>query len=182
MAKQATKRRKVKQAHKRTPRTKKPKHMSLDEWQVALRREYGREQNFTYKNLGDEPVFSEFSVTNPESGGAYRVAIRGQELGANYCSCPDFAVNTLGTCKHIEWLLAKLARKRGGKRAFRVGYHPPYSEVYLQYGVQRRVRFRPGTDCPDTLQKEAVRYFDEDGYLREEAAATYERFARRTAK
>jgi hypothetical protein len=33
--------------------------MSLEEWQVALRREFGREQDFILKNAGDEPVFSE---------------------------------------------------------------------------------------------------------------------------
>jgi predicted nucleic acid-binding Zn finger protein len=34
--------------------------------------------------------------------------MRGPSLFENYCSCPDFAVNTLGTCKHIEALLAEL--------------------------------------------------------------------------
>ncbi len=37
--------------------------------------------------------------------------------GDNYCSCPDFATNTLGTCKHIEFTLASLERKRGGVSA-----------------------------------------------------------------
>lgn len=31
----------------------------------------------TLENLGGEPVFSDYSVTNPASGGRYRVAIRG---------------------------------------------------------------------------------------------------------
>lgn len=128
----------------RTPRTKKPENMSLEEWQIALRREYGREQSFTVKNLSSEPVFSEFAVTNPKSGRTYRVAIRGKELGVNFCSCPDFAVNTLGTCKHIEWLLNKLERKRGGKAALNTGFYAPYSEVYLWYGLQRKVCFLAG--------------------------------------
>jgi len=181
MATSSKKRRKVTVAPKKTPRTRKPKDLSLDEWQIALRREYGREQSFTFENLGIEPVFSEFAVTNPESGRTYRVAVRGQELGVNFCSCPDFAVNALGTCKHIEWLLAKLERKRGGKRAFTQGFRPSYSEVYLQYGIQRRVRFRAGTDCPSALKKEAARYFDAEGLLREEAVAVLERFVRQAA-
>ena len=100
-------------AAKRTSLMRKPEDMTLEEWQVALRREYGREQDFVFGNLGAEPIFSEFAVTNPKSGRTYRVAVRGRESGANYCSCPDFAVNALGTCKHIEWLLAKLERKLG---------------------------------------------------------------------
>lgn len=171
-------RKKAEQKPKKTPRTRKPDGMSLDEWQIALRREYGRQQNFKFKNLGTDPFFSDFAVTNPESGRTYRVAVRGQELGVNFCSCPDFAVNTLGTCKHIEWLLAKLARKRGGKKAFREGFHPPYSEIYLQYGIQRRVRFRAGTGCPETLKREVRRYFDGEGFLRENAIGEFEQFIR----
>ena len=156
--------------------------MSLEEWQIALRREYGRAQDFKHKNVGEETVFSDFLVTNPESGRTYRVAVRGQELGANYCSCPDFTGNTLGTCKHIEWLLAKLKLKRGGKKAFADGFHPAYSSVYVQYGLQRRVRFRAGTDCPDTLRLAAKRFFGEDGYLREDAADFFDRFVRQAGK
>ncbi len=176
------KRRKVKVTRPRTPRTRKPKDMSLEEWQIALRREYGREQDFRFEKVGDEPFFSDYLVTNPKSGGRYRVAIRGSEIGANFCSCPDFQVNTLGTCKHIEWLLAKLERKRGGKKAFREGFHPPYSEIYLHHGMTRRVRFRAGTSCPATLHAKAMKYFDEEGFLRDAAAGRFERFVRETSK
>ncbi|MBD3266084.1 ATP-dependent helicase, partial [bacterium] len=115
---------------KKTPRTRKPENMSLPEWQTALRKEYGRDQDFQIKNIGDEPIFSEFLVTNPQSESTYRVAIRGNQPGQNYCSCPDFAVNLLGTCKHIEFTLAKLERKRGAKKQFREGFTPSYSEIY----------------------------------------------------
>ena len=92
-------------------RLRKPEDMSLEQWQVALRREFAKAQKFRVKNLGDEPLFSEFEVTNPETRRTYRVAIRGQALGENFCSCPDFAVNTLGTCKHIEHVLHRLGRR-----------------------------------------------------------------------
>ena len=95
-------------------RLHKPEGMSLEDWQIELRRQFGREQDFRLKNVGDHPVFSEFEVANPQSRNAYRVRIRGPRLGDNYCSCPDFATNTLGTCKHIEFTLAALERKRGG--------------------------------------------------------------------
>ncbi|HPO12083.1 MAG TPA: DEAD/DEAH box helicase [Candidatus Hydrogenedentes bacterium] len=172
-------REKLKQPHvPRTPRTKKPESMSLEEWQIALRREYGREQSFKVKNLASAPVFSEFAVTNPKSGRTYRVAIRGKELGINFCSCPDFSVNTLGTCKHIEWLLNKLERKRGGKAALSAGYFAPYSEVFLWYGVQRKVCFRAGLDCPKNLLALANQYFDGNGVLRPGAVSKFERFMR----
>lgn len=38
-------------------RTRKPETLSSIEWQRALRRQFGREQNFTFKNLGAERLF-----------------------------------------------------------------------------------------------------------------------------
>ena len=52
------------------------------------------------------------------SGREYRVAMRGPSLFENYCSCADFAVNTLGTCKHIEALLIRLRRRFGRSSIF----------------------------------------------------------------
>jgi len=147
--------------------------MSLEQWQVALRRQFAEKQDLRITNVGGEPIFSEFQVVNPQTQGRYRVAIRGQGLGDNYCSCPDFAVNTLGTCKHIEFVLGALRRKRGGRKAFSEGFHPAYSEVYLRYGAQRAVVFKPGTECPPELLRLARRYFDPHGVLQ---AETYMRF------
>lgn len=140
---------------RRVSRTQAPEHLSTPEWQVALRRQYGREQAFELENMGDEPVFSEFRVGNPDSGRTYRVAIRGADLGDNYCACPDFATNLLGTCKHIEFVLGRLERRRGGKTALRRGFEPDYSELWLRYGARRRLCFRPGRRCTPALLKRA---------------------------
>ena len=91
-------------------------------------------------------------------------------------------MNALGTCKHIEWLLAKLEGKRGAKTAFVRGFQPSYSEVYLEYGAQRRVRFRAGTECPADVRKLAARYFDADGLLRDDAHRTFETFVHEVRK
>jgi superfamily II DNA or RNA helicase len=163
-------------APRKLSRLHKPAEMSLEQWQAALRKQFGREQNFRLKNIGGHAVFSEFEVTNPQSKSTYRVAIRGTRPGDNFCSCPDFATNALGTCKHIEFTLGKLERQRGGKTALRQGFHPPYSEVYLRYGARREVSFRPGTDCPGDLKKLAGRHFDYDGKLRPGAFATFDAF------
>ena len=104
-------------AARRLSRLHKPADMSLEDWQLELRRQFGREQDVRAEELGDEPVFSEFEVTNPQSPDAPTASrIRGARPGDNFCTCPDFATNTLGTCKHIEFTLAQLERKRGGAR------------------------------------------------------------------
>lgn len=143
----------------RLSHTRRPAGMDVAQWQAQLRRQFGRAQAFRLENLGRDPVFSEFQVTNPRSGGSYRVAIRGTQPGENFCACPDFATNDLGTCKHIEFVLGKLEKKRGGKQALARGFEPPYSEVFLHYGGQRTVRFRAGAECPPDLRRRAARLF-----------------------
>ncbi|MEN6576240.1 MAG: DEAD/DEAH box helicase [Phycisphaerales bacterium] len=165
----------------RISRVRKPEELSLEQWQVALRRQFAQRQDYRVTNLGTEPIFSEFFVTNPVTGGEYRVAIRGQDLGDNYCSCPDFAVNTLGTCKHIEWLLGKLRLRRGATRAFAEGFQPAYSEVYLRYGAKREVVFRPGTECPGGLQELAADHFDGRGVLQDSGYQRFDALLRRAA-
>ena len=161
--------------------TRKPEGMSLEQWQLALRRQVGRVQKFGLKNLGAEEIFSEFSVANPQSGRSYRVAIRGPNPGDNFCACPDFSVNTLGTCKHLEFVLSKLERKPGGKARLAAGFHPPYSEVYLRYGPRREVSFRAGAGCPPSLKRLASAHFGTDGILRPDAYAHFDTFLKKAS-
>ncbi len=161
---------------KKLSRLRKPEEMTLEAWQIALRRQFGREQKFRIRNTGKEPIFSEFEVFNPQTRRTYRVAIRGRGLGDNYCSCPDFAVNTLGTCKHIEFTLARLERQRGAKAAFASRYQPPYSEIYVRYGARREIIFRPGTDCPPSLLRYAKEFFDDQGRLGEKGYLDFHEF------
>ena len=180
MAKRKTKRKSSKvRKIRRISRLRKPEDMPLEQWQIALRRQFAQKQNFRLKNTGDEPIFSEFIVKNPQTDGEYRVAIRGFGLGDNYCSCPDFAVNTLGTCKHIEYTLAKLQRKRGGKKAMADGFHPPYSEIYLRYGAKREVLFKPGSECPQSLLELALRYVDNYGILKPQSYQEFDTFIKK---
>ena len=165
-------------------RTHAPVDLSPIDWQRALRRQFGREQKFGLENLGDEPIFSEFRVSNPESKSSYRVAIRGAKPGDNFCTCPDYATNELGTCKHIEYALAKLEKKRGVKAAFKRGYQPAFSELYLRNEGSRAVHFRAGTDCPPAVLKAAALLFAEErGWaLRAQHFGELERFVAAVAK
>jgi hypothetical protein len=106
----------------------------------------------------------------------YRVVIRGGGLGDNFCSCPDFATNTLGTCKHIEFTLAKMRRGARTKAALREGFRPASSEVYLRYGARREVRLRLAEERPAGLDRLVEVFFDAAGVLRPEAFARFEHF------
>lgn len=137
-----------------------PDDMSLPQWQVGLRRQFGRAQAFVMENLGDDRLFSDFRVANPASGGRYRVAIRGAALGANRCDCGDYATNELGTCKHIEFVLARLERQRGAKAALRRGCVTAFSELWLQHGAQHSLRLRVGSAMPAELLAAAHALFE----------------------
>ena len=169
-------------ATRKLSRLHKAPDMSLEEWQRALRRQFGREQPFTLKNVGAEPVFSDFRVNNPRSGSVYRVAIRGSRPDENYCSCPDFATNSLGTCKHVEFVLRRLERRPHARAMLGRGFKPAYSEIVLQYGAKRDVRLRPGTTWPRPLATLAAKYFDSGQVLRPDAYATFESFLSRAAR
>jgi len=159
-------------------RTHAPADLSPVDWQRGLRRQFGREQPFGLENLSSEPFFSEFRVSNPVSKSSYRVAIRGLGPGGNFCSCPDYATGELGTCKHIEFTLARLEKKRGARTAFARGYQPAFSELYLRNDGKRCVHFHAGTDCPPAVSEAAAGLFDAEHnwILREERLGELEHF------
>jgi hypothetical protein len=74
----------------------------------------------------EHAYFGTFRVRST-SGASYDVEIRSLVVAENSCNCPDWRVNGLGTCKHIEGLLDRLRRK--GKRAFEAASHWGNSRV-----------------------------------------------------
>jgi len=106
------------------------------------------------------------------------LAIRGLGPGDNFCACPDYATGELGTCKNIEFTLARLEKKRGAKAAFARAYRPAFFELYLRYDGRRSVYFRAGTDCPPALRQAADGLFDTEhnGILPDERLGELEQF------
>ncbi len=157
----------VKEEITKVPYTHKPNDMDVDEWQRRLRRQFGERQEFVLTNVGNHQIFSDFRLHNPASGKTYRMAIRGDKPGDNFCSCPDFSINALGTCKHLEFALSRLNKLDGAAEQFESGFVPSFSEVYLSYGIKRELRFRAGSEAPRPLVIQARRYFDAAGVLKE---------------
>src|SRR3990172_10258634 len=85
--------RNTKPLEKKVSKIYKPDDLGLEEWQRLLRKQFAAQQAFKLKNNGSHPIFSEFMLTNQQSGKNYKVAIRGLEPGNNYCSCPDYNIN-----------------------------------------------------------------------------------------
>jgi SNF2 family DNA or RNA helicase len=134
----------------------------LREEQIDIRRRRAAEGQFRIQNLGRNRVFSDYQVTNPGTGGQYRVGIRGFEVGDNSCTCPDFRTNTLGTCKHIEAVLAAL-RDETPPQLRRRKATVTAPEVYLHYGEQLRLGLHLPPRYSDKLRDLAETFFDDKG-------------------
>ncbi|GAC1569581.1 MAG: DEAD/DEAH box helicase [Polyangiales bacterium] len=139
-----------------------------------------------------EKPWMDFTVSSATSGRTYRVALRGSERGDSFCSCPDFRKNTLGTCKHILSVLAKVKR-RFPTAVLAKPYRRKEMSLHLRYGHELELRIalpnrldadvaaivepiagRPITDLPDllgrlgqleTLGKSVKIYPDAEEYL-----------------
>jgi len=135
----------------------------LVEQQIAERRERAAA---TIAKILERPAggpYGDYRIKS-SSGKTYRVAMRGPGLFENYCSCPDFAVNTLGTCKHIEGLLLRLGKRYGKSLASRT-FIRARASISLEYGETIGIRLRLPADPSPALRKLAEEYFDSTGLL-----------------
>lgn len=143
----------------------------LREEQIDIRRQRAVQGKFCIQNLGRNRVFSDYQVTNPQSGGQYRVSIRGFDVGDNACTCPDFRTNTLGTCKHVEAVLETLRAETPPTLQHRKAA-VTRPEVYLHYGEQLLLGLHLPPRHSDQLRDLAARFFDDRGLWK--AAERYE--------
>src|SRR5690349_20647559 len=137
----------------------------LREEQIDIRRRRAAAEQLRIQNLGRNRVFSDYQITNPKTGGQYRVSIRGFDVGDNTCECPDFRTNTLGTCKHIEAVLAALREETPPqlRRRKAAVTHP---EIYLRYGEQLRLGLHLPPRPSPQMQALADTFFDPQGLWR----------------
>jgi superfamily II DNA or RNA helicase len=98
----------------------------------------------------DQP-WTDYTVTSLLSGKSYRVALRSLDRGPSYCSCPDFRTNTLGTCKHILHVQAKVKRKFEAA-ALKKPYRRKRIAVHLHYDHAANLRLA----TPERMKEEVA--------------------------
>jgi superfamily II DNA or RNA helicase len=106
---------------------------------LAERHERARSERMQVRALDARRPWSDYVVTSAASGRSHRVALRGMERGASYCSCPDFRKNTLGTCKHVLRVQRMIAR-RFRPEELRRPYRRASFSVYLDYADEPALR------------------------------------------
>ena len=138
----------------------------LREEQIDIRRKRAAEGQFSIEKPTRKGVFGDYKVANPRTKGEYQVAIRGFDVGDNTCTCPDFRTNTLGTCKHIEAVLATLREQTPASLQHRKAI-VSRPEVYLNYGEQLRIGLHLPPRHSDKLGQLATTFFDDKGLWKE---------------
>lgn len=118
---------------------------------IAERRSRAATEKMKVHSPNAASPWGDYAVTSCSSGKTYRVALRGEEPGRSYCSCPDFRTNHLGTCKHILHTLEK-ARKRFRKADFQRPYEVRQIEAWLDYSEQGGLRFNLPNDADKTVR------------------------------
>lgn len=151
---------------KKVPYHRKPEGMTIDQWQIQLRKQYGIKQEFEICNIGNHPVFSDYTVYNPKSESTYKVSVRSIKRDkGNFCSCPDFKINLLGTCKHLEYVLYTIETDETKQLFLNDNIRESRSSLSIRYEQTRRLFLTKSTAFEDEINIIASDYFEPSGYL-----------------
>ena len=72
---------------------------------IADRKEKAQKEKMRLNSMSPREIWTDYTITSYASGKSYRIALRGWEPGASFCSCPDFRKNTLVKClMYLEFL------------------------------------------------------------------------------
>lgn len=146
----------------RIPYYKKPTHLSVDQWQWSLRKQFGEENPFVISNIGQQPVFSDYLVYNPHTINNYKVSIRDFDYKRNFCNCLDFKTNRLGICKHIAATIKFIVTKNDLSELQNEVFIGTYSSIYLDYVGGRQVKLKIGTDNASQYEVFRKKYFSDN--------------------
>jgi superfamily II DNA or RNA helicase len=159
--------------------------LSARDGALAERRQKGVTE-VRVQHLGGEPWFGTWQASSvgvdPRFRRSYQVHIRSLQQPANYCNCQDFAVNQLGTCKHIEAVLHEIRKRPDFPRLS--GQAAPHPYIYLDWGGGSgpAIRlFRSGPQDQD-LQRLLDEQFDSAGRFRGRLPDDFFRLAERLAE
>ena len=133
---------------------------------IELRTKRGRHEVIV-EHLDGQPWFGSWKASSITSSLAfprsYRVNIRSLQKRSNICNCQDFALNQLGTCKHIEAVLYKI-RQRDDYPQIK-DETAPVSYVYLSWEVEHppQILLHRTHDIVQELSRLLDDYFDASG-------------------
>jgi hypothetical protein len=135
---------------------------TTDQDEIEARQQRAREEQPQIRNL--EPawrIFSRFEVIS-RSGMTYSVEVRSLAGRAFSCTCTDFRVNGLGTCKHVEAVLLHLEARF--PKIFAQATETGSDRIDVVWDtIHDTLRIENATK---SLLQAVTEYFDSEGLLR----------------
>ncbi|WP_242393250.1 DEAD/DEAH box helicase [Anaeromyxobacter oryzisoli] len=148
---------------------------SLRDEERRRRQARGASELFDIHRVGGSRLLGQYEVASPSSQ-AYRVTLRSLDAPHNGCTCPDFATNLLGTCKHVEAVLHHLRRDAPRRLARAAGEGAPASYLHLVFEPEESIGLHQAPEAP--ARRFAARYFAPDGRLRGAVAEVWPELSR----
>ena len=127
---------------------------------IQERAQRAQEEKFRLKSADPKRPWTDYVLTSATSGKSYRLALRGEERGVSYCSCPDFRTNTLGTCKHLIYALDRVKSKFSEKQR-RPAKRKNFA-VHVNYAGELALRLAAPSKLDPAAEKIARPLLDRD--------------------
>lgn len=124
---------------------------------LADREERAATEPMVVKSMDGSVPWTDYTVTSHLSGKTWRVSLRGFEAGQSYCSCPDFRMNHLGTCKHVLATQARV-KKRFRKKQLKQPYQRTTFSLRVDYGSTIGLQFNVPTEMEPAAAKVVGNY------------------------
>ena len=137
-----------------------------DEDEVQRRRLRAINEPITVQPLEPRiPVFGTFVAVTGDSGRPHRVEVRSVTEHENCCDCPDYRVNGLGTCKHVEAVLMHIERSQPAKFRRAASEGSPRVEIFLSRVEGHVVKIAWPVGRMRGLREVLEPFFSSDGSL-----------------
>jgi superfamily II DNA/RNA helicase len=133
---------------------------STDQDEVERRRQRGETEAMIVRALdSDAGLFGDYFVHSEGGSRAYHVELRSLSLQVNSCDCPDFRVNRLCTCKHIEGVICEIQQEKKQVEELST------IEIYVDFSEQDKVRILWPKQTEDRVKKLLDPFFSADASL-----------------
>ncbi len=130
---------------------------------LADRQKRAKHERFTVFQ-GD--MFKGDHLIQTPKGRQYQVTLHDPAAGLGHCSCPDFQLNRLGTCKHLLHLRDALPGQKGFRRQLERERFP-YVDIFWDTIASRpRLFHEPQANVNEDLQALLAELFDAEGLFR----------------
>lgn len=129
--------------------------------------------------VGD--TFKGEHLVETSKGRQYAVTLHDPENAVGHCSCPDYATNRLGTCKHLLFLSNFLKKKRGFQKQLQRERFPFVDIFWDSLQNLPRLYSELGADKLEDGGQSLQDFFDAEGLFSRPDLADLLTFVRQTA-